>query len=101
MHPEIENERDPITVTVREACRLSGFGQTSIYAFIKTGRLKVRRVEGIDRTLIIFASLQELLTPSATENAAVPPPRRPRGRPRTSARRVSVPRRSPQDRRTR
>ena len=98
MHPETENERDPITVTVREACRLSGFGLTSIWAFIKTGRLKVRRVPGVDRTLIVYSSLQALLTPDPSENTTVPPPRRPRGRPRNSARTAGVSRRSPRGR---
>jgi hypothetical protein len=95
MHPEAENERDPITVTVKEACRLSGFGLTSVWAFIKSGRLKVRRVPGIDRTLVLYSSLQELLTPDASENTTVPPPRRSRGRPLTSARQASRSRRSP------
>ena len=101
MHPETENERDPITVTVREACRLSGFGLTSIWAFIKTGRLKVRRVPGVDRTLIVYSSLQALLTPDPSENTTVPAPRRPRGRPRGPARQAGASRRSAQDRRTR
>jgi hypothetical protein len=99
--PEVENEYPPITVTVREACRLSGFGLTSVWAFIKTGRLKVRRVPGVDRTLIVYSSLQALLTPDPSENTTVPPPRRPRGRPRKPARQASVSRRSPQDRRRR
>jgi len=33
MHPEVENERDPITVTVPRACELSGFGLTTIWKF--------------------------------------------------------------------
>jgi hypothetical protein len=76
------NSRVPITITANEACRLSGFGPTTIWKFIKDGRLKVRRVPGIDRTLVLYSSLQELLTPDRSENTAVPPPRRPRGRPR-------------------
>jgi hypothetical protein len=101
MHPD-KAERDPITVTVREACRLSGFGLTTIWKFIKEGRLKVRRVPGVDRTLIVYSSLQALLTPDPSENTKVPPPRRPRGRPRGPARerRASLSRR-PQDRRAR
>jgi hypothetical protein len=96
-----ESQYPPLTVTVREARRLSGFGTTSIYAFIKSGRLKVRRVPGVDRTLILYSSLKELLTPDPSENTTVPPPRRPRGRPRKPARQASVSRRSPQDRRRR
>jgi hypothetical protein len=81
--PEVENEqRDPITVTVKRACELSGLGLTTLWSLIKSGRLKTRRVEGIDRTLVTYSSLKELLTPSATENVALPPARRARGRPR-------------------
>jgi hypothetical protein len=64
MHSEkAGNSRDPITVTVKEACELSGFGPTSIWKFIKDGRLKARRVPGVDRTLVVYSSLRELLTP--------------------------------------
>jgi hypothetical protein len=87
MHPEAENERDPITVTVREACRLSGFGLTTVWKFVEEGRLRTRRVPGVDRTMIVYSSLRALLTPSPLENTTVPPPRRPRGRPRKVARR--------------
>jgi hypothetical protein len=89
MHPEVENERDPITVTVPRACELSGFGLTTIWKFIKEGRLKVRRVPGVDRTLVLFSSLKELLTPdpSNTTKTKTLPPRRPRGRPRKVAHR--------------
>ncbi len=79
MHSDDEaKNRNPITVTVNEACKLSGFGPTTIWKFLKDGRLKVRRVPGIDRTLILYSSLQELLNPSAQTL----PPRRGRGRPR-------------------
>jgi hypothetical protein len=101
MHPDTESSLDPITVTVPRACELSGFGLTTIWKFIKQGRLKVRRVPGVDRTLVVYSSLQELLTPGPLENTAVPPPRRPRGRPRKPARLAGVSRRSQQDRRTR
>lgn len=66
----------PLTVTVAKACELSGFGPTSIWSFLKTGRLKVVRVPGIRRTLIDYGSLAQLVTPSAA-----PPPSRRRGRP--------------------
>jgi hypothetical protein len=86
MHSDGENDRDPITVTVPRACELSGFGPTTIWKFIKEGRLKVRRVPGVDRTLVVYSSLQALLTPDPSENTKTPPPRRPRGRPRKDAR---------------
>jgi hypothetical protein len=79
------NSRDPITVTANEACELSGFGPTTIWKFIKDGRLKVRRVPGVDRTLVVYSSLRELLTPDLSENTTAPPSRRPRGRPRKNA----------------
>jgi hypothetical protein len=87
MHSEkAENSRDPITVTANEACELSGFGPTTIWKFIKDGRLKVRRVPGVDRTLVVYSSLRELLTPDPSENTTAPRSRRPRGRPRNDAR---------------
>jgi hypothetical protein len=95
MHPDEAEREPPITVTVKRAREISGLGATTLWALIKSGRLRTVRVAGIDRTLVLFGSLQELLRPSATENTATPPPRRPRGRPRTSARerRASVSRR--------
>jgi hypothetical protein len=103
MHPEKVEKSDPITVTVPRACEISGLGLTTVWKFIKEGRLRTRRIPGLDRTLVLYSSLQELLTPGALENTAIPPPRRPRGRPRKPARelRASLARRSPQDRRTR
>jgi hypothetical protein len=69
----------PLTVTVAKACELSGFGPTSIWAFLKDGRLKPVRIPGVRRTLISYASLMNLLG-SPTEES----PRR-RGRPRKTA----------------
>jgi hypothetical protein len=82
---EAENGRDPITVTVTEACVLSGFGPTTIWKFIREGRLKVRRIPGVKRTLILYPSLRALLTPTVSKNTKTPPPRRSRGRPRKTA----------------
>jgi len=67
----------PLTVSVAKACELTGFGPTSIWAFLKDGRLTAVRVSGVRRTLITYASLARLLTPASES----PPPRR-RGRPR-------------------
>jgi len=101
MHPQAENERDPIAVTFREGSRLSGYGLTTLWKLAKEGRLKTRRVPGVDRTLILYSSLQALLTPDPSENTKTPLPRRPRGRPRKPARQAGVSRRSSQDRRMR
>jgi helix-turn-helix protein len=73
-----ENSRDPITVTVNEACALSGFGPTSIWKFIKDGRLDAVRLPGVRRTLVSHESLRQLLEGASTR----PPPKRGRGRPR-------------------
>jgi hypothetical protein len=68
----------PLAVTVQQACRLSGFGPTSIWAFLKDGRLRAVRVPGVRRTLISYQSLLNLLASPADG-----PSRRPRrGRPR-------------------
>jgi len=67
----------PISITVEKACELSGFGPTSIWAFLKSGRLEPVRVPGVRRTLISYASLAHLLAPSSQV-----PQHRKRGRPR-------------------
>ena len=69
----------PLAVTVRQACELSGYGPTTIWGLLKSGRLKAVRVAGIRRTTIDYQSLKNLLAPSAAEPQ--PKPRR-RGRPR-------------------
>jgi hypothetical protein len=53
----------PLAVTVSRACELSGFGPTSIWAFLRDGRLEAVRVSGVRRTLISFRSLVKLLAP--------------------------------------
>jgi excisionase family DNA binding protein len=80
-----EKGRDPITVTVSEARRLTGLGNTTLYKLIKEKRLAVRRVKNVDRTLIDFASLRELLTPEPSETAGVPRRPRPRRRPEAAS----------------
>jgi hypothetical protein len=71
-------EISPLTLTVPQACRLSGFGPTSIWKFIRDGQVDAVRVPGTRRTLISYHSLAKLLTPSST---SAPPTRR-RGRSR-------------------
>ena len=67
----------PLAVTVTQACELSGFGQTSIWAFIKDGRLAAVRLPGVRRTLISYESLRRLLEVPGTQPRA-----KRRGRPR-------------------
>ena len=61
----------PLAVTVPRACELSGFGQTSISAFLKTGRLAAVRLPGVRRTLVSYDSLRRLL---AMPSEPQPPP---------------------------
>jgi hypothetical protein len=77
--PDISDTEKPLAVTVRRACELSGLGPTSIWAFLRDGRLEAVRVPGVRRTLLGYASLARLLTPAAELS---PSPRR--GRPRKS-----------------
>ncbi len=72
------SDETPLAVTVRRACELSGLGPTSIWAFLRDGRLDAVRVPGVRRTLVSYASLAKLMTPAAE---SAPSPRR-RGRPR-------------------
>jgi len=71
-----DETRDPLTlaVTVKRAHEITGLGLTSLWGLIKAGRLKTKRVSGINRTLILYSSLQELLAPEPSENTTVPPP---------------------------
>jgi hypothetical protein len=75
---------EPLAITVAKACELSGFGPTSIWAFLKSGRLRAVRVPGVRRTLVSYASLARLLSPSSEG----PQPRKP-GRPRKQVSDVS------------
>ena len=65
-------DSSPLAVTVQRACELSGLGPTSIWAFLKDGRLEAVRVRGIRRTLVSYPSLVRLLAPpSCFETDAV------------------------------
>jgi hypothetical protein len=68
----------PIAVSVSEACRLTGFRPTSLWKFIREGRVQAIRIAGVRRTLVSVDSLRALLALPAA--AALP--RRRRGRPR-------------------
>jgi len=61
----------PLAVTVPQACRLSGYGPTTIWALVRDGRLRAVRVPGIRRTLVAYDSLRDLLMGPAS-----PQPRR-------------------------
>ena len=57
----------PITVSVKEACRLIGVGNTTLWAMIKDGRLKTIRIGR--RRLVVYASIRALLVAN-TDGAA-------------------------------
>jgi excisionase family DNA binding protein len=76
-HHELQGAK-PLTVTVATACKLSGLGNTTIWALIKSGKLESVRV--CRRRLIIYRSLESLLlSPARTD---VTPQLRHRGRKR-------------------
>ena len=78
------HEQPPLTVTVPRACKLSGYGATTIWQFIRDGRLEIVRVAGVRRTLILYDSLVRLLAPAPTSQSA--PRRRPRKQQASEAR---------------
>jgi hypothetical protein len=67
---------EPLLITVKRACELSSLGPSTVWTFIRDGRLQVVRVPGVRRTLITYSSLARLLAPPPAA------PRRRRGRPR-------------------
>lgn len=79
----INGVMNPLAVTIPKACELSGFGATSIWQFLKDGRLRAVRLPGVRRTLVSYASLERLLGPS--DEPVIAP------RPNRQARRTHLP----------
>lgn len=52
-------EPQPLAYSVADACRVSSIGKTRLYALIKEGRLRTRKIG--KRTLIPAASLRALI----------------------------------------
>lgn len=50
---------EPLAYSINDACRVTTFGRTKLYALIAAGQLEVRRIGG--RTLIPAASLRRLI----------------------------------------
>ena len=55
----------PLAVPVKIACRLVGVGNTTMWALIRDGRVKTINIGR--RRLVIYASLEALLTPGTEE----------------------------------
>jgi excisionase family DNA binding protein len=53
----------PLSVTVNEACRVTGISRSKLYLLIGEGRVKTKKIGA--RTLVIFASLEALLEEAA------------------------------------
>lgn len=62
------DDNRPITVDVREACRLSGLGQTSIRELLADGRIEGRWFGS--KKLIVYASLEAYLLGLPEDRAA-------------------------------
>jgi hypothetical protein len=72
------DDLEPLAITIRRACELSGLGPVTIWKLGKEHRIKLVRLPGLRRTLVDFSSFKKLLlTPELTEA-----PARRRGRPR-------------------
>jgi excisionase family DNA binding protein len=59
MTTDEQTRLEPLTVTVQEARRLTGLGNTTIYKLIGQGKLRVTKIGA--RTLVIYPSLKSLL----------------------------------------
>ena len=59
--PVVQDAREPmpITVRVREACRLTGIGRSKLYELIAAGEIEIIKVGTI--TLVPLASLTRFL----------------------------------------
>jgi hypothetical protein len=83
-HPDKPLTVEPITITVAETCRITGYGSTTVWGLIKKGKIRVLRLEDVRRTLPYLASVKELLAPQLppTEGtSAGPQPKCGRGQP--------------------
>jgi hypothetical protein len=69
IHPGVTGRADPepLTVTFKVASRITGLGNTTLWALAKKGRIKVIRPPGTRRTLIHYPSLKRLLSPEDEE----------------------------------
>ena len=68
MHRPRPNPEPPLTLSVREASRVTGLGKTTLFKLIDTGKL--RRVKVGKRTLIPFTDLKKLVAAESEGDAA-------------------------------
>jgi excisionase family DNA binding protein len=67
---------NPITVTIQTARKITGLGNTTIWSLIKDRKLETVCVGR--RRLIVYRSLEQLLSPTQPDPS---PQQQPRGRP--------------------
>ena len=58
-----ERQNKPLAVSVKTACKLVGIGNTTMWSLIKVGRVKTVSIGR--RRLVVYSSLESLLTPEA------------------------------------
>ncbi|MBL0115341.1 MAG: helix-turn-helix domain-containing protein [Sphingomonadales bacterium] len=56
----------PLAYSIKDACRATSLGRTTIYAHIAAGRLKAKRIGG--RTIIPADSLRALIAMDGTDD---------------------------------
>ena len=54
-----EGNMRPITVRIREACRITGIGRSTLYGLIQSGDIQTIKIGAI--TLIPIASIEEFV----------------------------------------
>jgi hypothetical protein len=58
-----EQQNKPLAVSVKIACKIVGVGNTTMWSLIKAGRVKTVSIGR--RRLVIYSSLESLLTPES------------------------------------
>jgi excisionase family DNA binding protein len=59
-----EGQLEPIAVTVKTACRLTGIGATKMYELIAAGAVESAKIG--NRRLLIYASLKRICQPATS-----------------------------------
>ncbi len=62
--------RERVACSIDEACAAGGFGRTTAYGLIGSGRLKTTKLG--KRTLVLIDSLIKLIDPERVETSALP-----------------------------